>query len=43
LFITGLLIDRTVIYAMAFLLAAGVALFGALFFGLFASGDRKIN
>jgi ACS family sodium-dependent inorganic phosphate cotransporter len=41
--ITGWLIDRTGNYATAFLLAAGVALFGALFFGLFASGDRKIN
>lgn len=40
--ITGWLIDRTGHYAAPFLLAAGVALFGALFFGLFASGDRKI-
>ena len=41
--ITGWLIDRTGNYATAFLLAAGVALFGALFFGLLASGDRKIT
>ncbi len=40
--ITGWLIERTGSYAAPFLLSAAVALFGALIFGLFASGDRKI-
>jgi MFS transporter, ACS family, solute carrier family 17 (sodium-dependent inorganic phosphate cotransporter), other len=41
--ITGWLIERTGSYAAPFLLSAGVAVFGALIFGLFASGDRKIT
>jgi ACS family sodium-dependent inorganic phosphate cotransporter len=41
-FITGWLIDRTGNYAAPFLLSAAVAVFGALVFGLFGSGERKI-
>jgi MFS transporter, ACS family, solute carrier family 17 (sodium-dependent inorganic phosphate cotransporter), other len=40
--ITGWLIDHTGSYAAPFLLSAGVSVFGALIFGVFASGDRKI-
>jgi ACS family sodium-dependent inorganic phosphate cotransporter len=40
--ITGWLIDRTGSYSAPFLLSAGVSVFGALVFGLLASGDRKI-
>ena len=41
--ITGWLIDRTGSYAAPFLLSAGVAVFGAIIFGRFASGDRQID
>jgi MFS transporter, ACS family, solute carrier family 17 (sodium-dependent inorganic phosphate cotransporter), other len=39
--VTGWLVDRTHSFTAPFILSAGVALFGALFFLIFASGERQ--
>jgi MFS transporter, ACS family, solute carrier family 17 (sodium-dependent inorganic phosphate cotransporter), other len=41
--LTGWLVDRTGSFATPFLLTAGVSLFGALVFIVFASGDRQLD
>jgi ACS family sodium-dependent inorganic phosphate cotransporter len=40
--VTGWLIDRTHSFTAPFVLSAAVALFGALFFLIFASGERRV-
>jgi ACS family sodium-dependent inorganic phosphate cotransporter len=40
--VTGWLIDRTHSFTAPFVLSAAVALFGALFFLIFASGERRL-
>jgi ACS family sodium-dependent inorganic phosphate cotransporter len=42
-FVTGWLVDRTGSFAAALVLTAGIAVFGAIFFLIFASGERQIG
>ena len=42
-FVTGWLVDRTGSFAAALVLTAGIAMFGALFYLIFASGERQIG
>ena len=42
-YITGWLVDRTGTYTAPFLLAAGISLFGAVFYLVFGSGKQQIE
>jgi ACS family sodium-dependent inorganic phosphate cotransporter len=42
-YLTGWLVDRTGSFSTPFYLAAGISFFGAIFFLIFASGDRQID
>jgi MFS transporter, ACS family, solute carrier family 17 (sodium-dependent inorganic phosphate cotransporter), other len=42
-FVTGWLVDRTGSFAAALVLTAAIAVFGALYFLIFASGERQIG
>jgi ACS family sodium-dependent inorganic phosphate cotransporter len=42
-FVTGWLVDRTGSFAAALVLTAAIAMFGALFYLIFASGERQVG
>ncbi|NJD30765.1 MAG: ACS family MFS transporter [Gammaproteobacteria bacterium] len=42
-YITGWLVDRTGTFVAPFLLTAGISLFGAVFYLVFASGERQVD
>ena len=42
-YVTGWLVDRTGSYAVPFFVTGGIAIFGLIFYLLFASGERKIE